>query len=286
MGQLDDKVAVITGGGRGIGQAIALRYAAEGATVVISSRTQADLDATLAEAGVGADRGAGRRGRRHGPRRRPSSGPRGDRAVRPGRHPREQRRRHRRRQARPLRRATTPPSSRPSCSRSPRRGGPPAPPSPACASRVPGASSASARARRRSTGGSLPYTTAKHALVGFTKELAKAVAPHGINVNLLCPGITRTSLFDFDRHRRDAREHDRGRDEAMFSTDCLQHRILEPEELAGMAIVLGGADGRGDHRPGHQRRRRIQGLTADPVPAGNEPRSRAPSPTPRRSGHQ
>ena len=31
----------------------------------------------------------------------------------------------------------------------------------------------------------------------------------------------------------------------MFSTDCLLHRILEPEELAGMAVVLGGADGRG-----------------------------------------
>ena len=56
MGQLDNKVAVITGGGRGIGQAIALRYAAEGATVVISSRTQADLDATIAEAGLGSDR--------------------------------------------------------------------------------------------------------------------------------------------------------------------------------------------------------------------------------------
>ena len=53
MGQLDGRVAVITGGGRGIGQAIATRYAAEGATIVVSSRTPADLDETLAAAGVG-----------------------------------------------------------------------------------------------------------------------------------------------------------------------------------------------------------------------------------------
>ena len=49
MGQLPGRVAVVTGGGRGIGHAIALRYAHEGATVAISSRTQSDLDAVLAQ---------------------------------------------------------------------------------------------------------------------------------------------------------------------------------------------------------------------------------------------
>jgi NAD(P)-dependent dehydrogenase (short-subunit alcohol dehydrogenase family) len=40
---LADDVAIVTGGGRGIGRAIARRFAAEGASVVITSRTEAQL---------------------------------------------------------------------------------------------------------------------------------------------------------------------------------------------------------------------------------------------------
>lgn len=51
---LNNKVAVITGGGRGIGAAIARKLAVLGATVVICGRRQTDLDAlagTIAKAG-------------------------------------------------------------------------------------------------------------------------------------------------------------------------------------------------------------------------------------------
>ena len=94
------------------------------------------------------------------------------------------------------------------------------------------------------TGASVGYTAAKHGLVGFTKELAKSTAPFGINVNLLCPGWTRTSLVDFERIAA-ARGTTAEAEEARAAAESLQGRILEAEELTGMALLLAGPDGGG-----------------------------------------
>jgi len=47
--KLDGRVAIVTGAGRGIGRAIARAFAAEGAAVVLASRTPAELAAAAAE---------------------------------------------------------------------------------------------------------------------------------------------------------------------------------------------------------------------------------------------
>ncbi|HEY46236.1 MAG TPA: SDR family oxidoreductase [Anaerolineae bacterium] len=49
MKRLQDKVAIITGGGRGIGRAIALGFSQEGAHVVIASRSESELEDVATE---------------------------------------------------------------------------------------------------------------------------------------------------------------------------------------------------------------------------------------------
>ena len=49
MSQLTNQIAVVTGAGRGIGRAIALKFATEGADVVCISRTQENSEKVAAE---------------------------------------------------------------------------------------------------------------------------------------------------------------------------------------------------------------------------------------------
>jgi 3-hydroxybutyrate dehydrogenase len=41
-----------------------------------------------------------------------------------------------------------------------------------------------------------PYVTAKHALIGLSKVVAKEGAPHNVRANVICPGFVRTPLVD------------------------------------------------------------------------------------------
>ena len=81
------------------------------------------------------------------------------------------------------------------------------------------------------------YTAAKHAIVGFTKALALEVGTRGVTVNCVRPGWTNTRLVDWrivgaatGRSPEEAKTHAEG--------TAAQRRILEPEEVAPMAVFL------------------------------------------------
>lgn len=47
------------------------------------------------------------------------------------------------------------------------------------------------------------YNTSKYAVVGLSEALRADLAPHGIGVSVLCPGMVRTSILDSERNRPD-----------------------------------------------------------------------------------
>lgn len=72
------------------------------------------------------------------------------------------------------------------------------------------------------------YTATKFGVVGMTKAAALDYAAHGITVNAICPGYTRTSIFG------DAPEQAL----AFFAKDCPAERMGNPEECAYLALFL------------------------------------------------
>ncbi len=90
--RLDGKIALVTGAGTGIGRAVCVRLAEEGAEVIVTSRTAAHVEETAAEVEAACGRRRGRARPRHGAaradRRRRR---RGRGTARPDRRPLEQR---------------------------------------------------------------------------------------------------------------------------------------------------------------------------------------------------
>jgi 3-oxoacyl-[acyl-carrier protein] reductase len=74
------------------------------------------------------------------------------------------------------------------------------------------------------------YTAAKHGVVGLTKSLARDLAPAGIRVNAICPGLIRTRLtVDIVEAAENAAAEDDG---------IPIGRVGEPEDIARCALFL------------------------------------------------
>lgn len=87
------------------------------------------------------------------------------------------------------------------------------------------------------------YVTAKHALIGLTKSLARDYGRDGVRVNALCPGWVRTDMAD---EQMDVLAAQRGIDrEAAYrlvTRDTPLGRPVEPAEIATIIAFLLSAD--------------------------------------------
>jgi NAD(P)-dependent dehydrogenase (short-subunit alcohol dehydrogenase family) len=65
------------------------------------------------------------------------------------------------------------------------------------------------------------YVLTKHAVVGYARSMAEVLAPRGIRVNLVCPGIVRTPMTEPEQAKLDA---------SGFP-------LMEPEQIADGVLV-------------------------------------------------
>ncbi len=86
---------------------------------------------------------------------------------------------------------------------------------------------------RLTTAGMFPYAAAKSGVVGLTRSLALDLAPHGIRVNAVSPGYTRTAIVD-DYFKRSG---DPGLEQSVLDVHPLK-RIAEPTEIAEVVCFL------------------------------------------------
>jgi NAD(P)-dependent dehydrogenase (short-subunit alcohol dehydrogenase family) len=88
-----------------------------------------------------------------------------------------------------------------------------------------------------------PYCAAKHGVLGLMRSLAAEYARSGVTFNCVCPAYVDTPMtartIEYIMRRTG-----RSRDEALGALLTPQGRLIEPEEVAAVCVLLAGPGGR------------------------------------------
>jgi len=89
------------------------------------------------------------------------------------------------------------------------------------------------------------YAASKGAVIGMTKLAALQLAPHNINVNAVCPGVTRTALSDGNLATRAQQEGVSLEEmERRRAAVIPLRRANDPEDIAAMVVFLASSGAR------------------------------------------
>ncbi len=88
------------------------------------------------------------------------------------------------------------------------------------------------------------YTVGKHALIGLTRSMARDYGRRGVRVNAVCPGWVRTPMADAEMDEFAAHAGLASREEAygVVTRDVPLGRAAEPAEIAAVVRFLGSAE--------------------------------------------
>jgi 3-hydroxybutyrate dehydrogenase len=90
------------------------------------------------------------------------------------------------------------------------------------------------------------YTASKHGVVGLTRSVALEVALEGVTVNAICPGYVETEMTE-GAVRNITAKTGKTADEALKVIKRMspQNRLVTTEEVAALALLLASHEGRG-----------------------------------------
>ncbi len=90
------------------------------------------------------------------------------------------------------------------------------------------------------------YTASKHGVLGLTRALAVELVPYNITVNAICPGYVDTPMTERSVENIVNRTKlNEAQARAALEQTTPQNRLITPEEVAAVAVMLVGDDARG-----------------------------------------